>query len=158
MTPRRELAYTVLLCVVGAGLALFAASRTWAVEVVPRPAPLPPARTPQAGGPLLSALAVAALAGAGALPATRGRARTALGVLLVAAGVGIVAAAAPSLPAGWPALCALGGGAVAAAGALAVVRGRRWSGMGTRYERAAPVTGSDLWDALDRGEDPTRTD
>jgi uncharacterized membrane protein (TIGR02234 family) len=53
-----------------------------------------------------------------------------------------------------------------AAGLLVVVRGRRWPGMGRRYERAdaaapRPVVRTDeeraqaAWQALDRGEDPT---
>jgi len=158
MTPRRELASAVLVDLAGAGLALFAATRTWAVEVTARPAPLPPVRTAETGGAVLSALGVVALAGAGALLATRGRGRTVVGVLLAGIGLGIVAGAVPGLPAGWPALCAAGGLAVAAAGAFAVARGHGWPHMGTRYERAASRTDPDrdLWEALDRGEDPTK--
>lgn len=169
MSPRREFTLVVLGCLAGAGLALFAATRTWAVEVTPRPAPLPPLRTAQTGAnlmPWLPALAVVALAGAGALPATRRAARTAVGVLLLGAGLGIVTGGglglAADVTAVWPGLCLAGGLAVTAAAAGAVVRGHRWPAMGTRYERAgrAPATSraatiTELWDALDRGEDPT---
>jgi uncharacterized membrane protein (TIGR02234 family) len=53
---------------------------------------------------------------------------------------------------------------VVLAGLLVVVRGRRWPGLSSRYERPAPeavivaaepVTDKGVWDALDRGDDPT---
>jgi uncharacterized membrane protein (TIGR02234 family) len=53
-------------------------------------------------------------------------------------------------------------------GLLVVLRGRRWPGMGRRYERPGRSAGppparertdeertADAWRALDRGEDPT---
>ena len=65
----------------------------------------------------------------------------------------------------WPWLTALGGVLLAAAGLLTVARGRSWPGLGQRYEapaareQAAPATPAQiersLWEALDRGEDPT---
>jgi uncharacterized membrane protein (TIGR02234 family) len=61
----------------------------------------------------------------------------------------------------WPALTVCGGVLVAAAGAAIAVWGHRWVVMSTRYE-AAPTPQADatkaaasLWNALDRGEDPT---
>ncbi|MEY9861958.1 putative membrane protein (TIGR02234 family) [Catenulispora sp. GAS73] len=66
--------------------------------------------------------------------------------------------------ASWWALAAFGGVLVALAGVAAVVRGATWPGMSSRYENAASKTAAraadtgtakDLWDALDRGEDPT---
>ncbi len=56
---------------------------------------------------------------------------------------------------------ALGGLAVAAAGALTVVRGKEWPGLAARYDRPSrpagkPQTDAQVWDALDRGDDPTR--
>jgi uncharacterized membrane protein (TIGR02234 family) len=184
-TPRRELAIVVLACAVGAALVLFAASRTWSVTLTVRPAPLPPLRQAQTGSgqsPWLPAVALVALAGAGALLAVRGLARTAVGALLVGCGavlaLGAVGALTAGRPggaaagdvgprAGWPLLALSGAVLVAVAGLLTVVRGRRWPGMGARYERrprpatrpapagspdAAPVA---LWEALDRGDDPT---
>lgn len=67
--------------------------------------------------------------------------------------------------ASWWILAVVGGVLVVLAGVAALVRGAAWPGMSSRYEnaagksaaRAAADTGSskDLWDALDRGEDPT---
>jgi hypothetical protein len=57
-------------------------------------------------------------------------------------------------------LCGAGGLLVLAAGVIAVVRGRRWAQMGSRYDapgaaRLSAEGSPALWDALDRGEDPT---
>jgi uncharacterized membrane protein (TIGR02234 family) len=79
----------------------------------------------------------------------------------------------------WPVLAVLAGLLGAAAGLLTVLRGRRWPGMGRRYERPAGAPPVDAgarpaergavaavsdedravaaWRALDRGEDPTET-
>ncbi|MFC8619195.1 Trp biosynthesis-associated membrane protein [Micromonospora purpureochromogenes] len=175
---RRELTYAVLLSLAGAGLACWAATRTWSVEVTPRGS-LPSARQGHTGAdllPWLSALALVGLAGGGAVLATRGRVRRLLGGLLallgaaVAAGggYGLVAAFDGEVSRQWPALCLLGGVLAALGGALTAARGQRWPAMGARYERSgteAPA-GADrrpatergtreAWDALDRGEDPT---
>ncbi|WP_213453963.1 Trp biosynthesis-associated membrane protein [Rhizomonospora bruguierae] len=169
MDPRRQRVYAVLACAVGGALALWAAGRVWTVEVVARPEPLTPLRTERTGGALvgwLAPLAVVAIAGAGALFATGRRGRGLVGGLLVLEGLAIVAAGGSGLtradrPA-WPVVAALGGLLVAAAGALAVVRGRAWPTMGGRYERRAETrpaawsaTSQDMWNSLDRGEDPT---
>ncbi|GAA3658329.1 hypothetical protein GCM10022224_022100 [Nonomuraea antimicrobica] len=64
----------------------------------------------------------------------------------------------------WPSVSAVGAVLVLAGGIVAVVRGGRWSGMSARYDRGASPSAeaatqvSDdraLWDALDRGDDPT---
>jgi uncharacterized membrane protein (TIGR02234 family) len=61
----------------------------------------------------------------------------------------------------WPAVAATGALLVLAGGVLAILRGGRWAGMSGRYEREAgkprAEAGDDkaLWDALDRGDDPT---
>ena len=67
--------------------------------------------------------------------------------------------------ASWWVVSALGGVLVVVAGVAAIVRGATWPGMSSRYENAATGTAAarvvdtgsskDLWDALDRGEDPT---
>jgi len=163
MNPRRQLAYTVILCLAGAGLALFAATRTWSVDVVTRPEPLPDLSTARSGGdllPWLPPLAVVGLAGAGAIVATRGWARRWLGVLLLLVGLGVAAGGAYGLgeTTAWALASVAGGLALAAGGAFAAARGPSWPGLGTRYERAArrPAEGpTAAWDALDRGEDPT---
>lgn len=175
---RRELAYAVLLCLAGAGLALWAATRTWAVEVTPRGS-LPAAREGRTGAellPWLSALALVGLAGGGAVLATRGRARRLLGGLLAllgaalaaGGGYGLIAAFDGEVSRQWPALCLLGGVLAALGGAFTAARGQRWPAMGARYERrsgggataaggrpAAERGTREAWDALDRGEDPT---
>lgn len=176
--PGRKLGVTVLTCAAGAGLALYAITRTWAVEVTTRPG-LPELRTARTGtdvAPWVIGLALVALAGAGALVATRGTARRVLGVLLALAGAGVTAGAVVgraglevgSAGAGgtlWPVVCVLGGLLVVAGGWQAARHGHEWPGMGARYERrpqAAPPTDDDqradtraVWDALDRGDDPT---
>lgn len=75
---------------------------------------------------------------------------------------GFAAGSVAAHTASWWILAVLGGVLVAVAGAVALVRGAAWPGMSSRYEnaaakKAAADTGSskDLWDALDRGEDPT---
>lgn len=204
---RRELAVAVLTCTAGALLALACAGRSWRVDLVVRPEPLPVERVGRTGAallPWLPAVALAALAGGGALLATRGAARRSVGALLVAAGLGIAAGSASfagstgstgstgspgSAGVSWLALAAGAGGLlVAAAGGLALARAHRWPAMGARYERparsakppaaepsaveppAADFPAAEppaaqppppaahppaLWDALDRGEDPT---
>ena len=74
----------------------------------------------------------------------------------------------------WPYAVLLGSLLLAAAGLLVVVRGRAWPALGRRYEApaarpasalsegpatapaAGPSADKDVWEALDRGEDPTR--
>ncbi|MDI6104530.1 Trp biosynthesis-associated membrane protein [Actinoplanes sp. NEAU-A12] len=167
----------VASCLAGAGLTAYAVTRVWAVRVEQRPG-LPDLRTEQTGAdaqPWLIGLAVMALAGTGALLATRGLARRLLGVLLVLAGVGVVVGAILARAAldpgaaglagsAWPVACVVGGAAVAAGGALAARHGHLWAAMSSRYERrpAVPVERTttsaetrEFWDALDRGDDPT---
>ncbi len=71
-----------------------------------------------------------------------------------------------SLHAVWPALTAVCGGLILVAGVLTVAFGANWSAMSRRYQRgkgegepggaepAAPDS-VQLWNSLDRGEDPT---
>jgi hypothetical protein len=174
----RELAVAVLVCAVAAGLALYTASRAWVIEVIARPAPLPATTVSRTGGslvPAIPALALVGLAAAGALLATRGRGRIVVGVLLLLCGLGLVVGAAYAVAGpervgvAWPVASMVCGGLVAAVGFRVVGRGPRWPSLGGRYERAggsaAPTsssraTSSDdaaLWDAIDRGEDPTET-
>jgi Tryptophan-associated transmembrane protein (Trp_oprn_chp) len=182
MIGRRGLATAVLACVGGSLLALFAGSRTWAVQVHLQSPPLPPLRVGETGMaelPWLSAVTLVALAGAGALLATRGRLRAVVGIVLLLSGLGVLSAGGYGLAGiagvrvAWPLLCLPAGALVAGSGAVALRRGRTWPAMGARYERPAPVTEfgpehdqvqrigpspSDvaMWDALDRGEDPSR--
>lgn len=154
---RRQLTYVLLLCLVGAGLALYGATRTWSVEITTRTAPLPPLRAAHTGGdllPWLPALALVGLAASGALLATRGVGRRLVGGLMALVGLGIAVGGGYGLgglggldggetkPA-WGLLCALGGVLVAVAGVVTAVRGQGWPAMGARYERTRPGTGHD---------------
>ena len=133
--------------------------------------------------PGLTALGLLGLAGVVALAATRRTGRTLVGLVLLATGAGVVAAvltadlSVVSEPlAGetgdvvldmtvWSSVTALGGLLLAGAGLLTVARGRSWPALGQRYEApatppasaapAAEPTERGLWEALDRGEDPT---
>jgi uncharacterized membrane protein (TIGR02234 family) len=176
-SARRELTVVVLLCVVGGALALWATTQTWADLRTPRPAPLPPILVTVTGGdaaPLAAALAFVALAGAAALVAARGLLRLAVGVLLLLSGAGIATGGVDALVSGvpgespvtdvrltaaWPVLTVAGGVLVAVAGLVTIIRGRRWSALGRRYDAPAvavrPQEAGGLWDAQDRGEDPT---
>jgi len=165
LTPRRQLTVAVVACTAAATLALFAASRTWTVQVRARPAPLPPVAEARRGAdlaPALPALAFVALAGAGGLVAARRRGRPAVGVLLVAAGAGMALSAAVELRRGiLPATCALAGAAVVAVGVETLRRGRGWPALGTTYDRPrgqqpTPGDESDMWEAIDRRIDPTQ--
>jgi tryptophan-associated transmembrane protein len=174
MSGRRELALTVAECAAGALVALLATSRTWRVVAGAGAVPLPSQKVTGAGVlPWAPAVALVGLAGAGALLAVRDRARVLLGVLLMLAGLplaigGVYVAAAGRGHLLWSLLCGLGGLLVGHAGLRALLRGASWPALGSRYERpdAEPVeyverggpSRSDvaMWDALDRGEDPTR--
>jgi hypothetical protein len=201
---RAWLARTVAACAVGAAVSIFAATRTWAVEVQVQPAPQAPLTLSRSGAhfvPWLSALGLVGLAGTGALLATRGRWRSLVGVVIALSGLGVVAGGVYGLlgvdgvRAGWPLLCVPAGLVLAAGGALAAARGADWPALGERYERAAapgvvprsarrpapaaePKRADDrgapeekpaqaepsgpspseiaMWDALDRGEDPSQ--
>jgi len=159
-TGRRPLTTAVVVCAAGAGLAFVAAGRAW--ENGPARAAESAHQTGADLVPGLSALALVGLAGAGALLATRGLGRRALGVLLVLVGLGVAGLALAHVAGAdtvWPVPAAAGGLLVAVSGAAAVAVGQRWPAMGARYERASrggPAGGTtDAWSALDRGEDPT---
>src|SRR5262249_45014896 len=148
-------------------------SRTWRVGSGQGTVPLPDDRlTGTELLPWLPAVALVGLAGAGALLAIRGRWRSALGVLLAVAGLllataGVYGAATAGGQAGYPVLLGLGGLLLGYGGGRALLRGASWPALGSRYDRPAPEpvdyiersgpSRSDvaMWDALDRGEDPT---
>jgi Tryptophan-associated transmembrane protein (Trp_oprn_chp) len=166
---RKGMTLVVVACLAASALVLLASSRVWGEVSVPRPAPLGPMLTKRTGSDFASwlpALGAVGLAGAGALVATRGIVRLVVGAVLLVSGVGVVAVALPPLGSGasafWPVLASLCGLVVAGAGVLALAAGRAWPAMGARYERPAqkaaarkPASQAELWDALDRGEDPT---
>jgi len=178
VTAGRRLAVAVLCCAGAAGLAVFAASRTWETSTTLRPAPLPAIVTARTGAdlvPILPALCLVAVAGAGALVATRGGLRVALGALLVLCGGGIVVSAGTAALGGLgagvtrdlsvlafvlAALCVAAGVVITTVGVLAVRHRTSWPSLGARFERRGGTVRREaqdqrLWDAFDRGEDPT---
>ncbi len=157
---RRELTVTVLACAVGALVGLLTVGRPWAHS----------GSHTYTGNDVAGAvkpLALVALAGTAALLATRKWGRIAVGILLSAAGLGIaLASLTPGYPHGahsqpfWPVLSAISAVPVTLAGLVAAGRGYRWSVMSARYDAPGArqrVQDPDvaLWDALDRGDDPT---
>lgn len=155
-----------LLIAAAAGL-VGVSGRTWA-EGAPTADPVTglTVHTALAGtvvAPAVRPVALAVLAGSGALLLVRGRARTALAALLallalaacilaIRAGVDPEATAWSVAAAVLALLCTL------AAGVLAL-RSRAWSTPAPRRFEApgteGTAGGSDAWTALDRGEDPT---
>lgn len=172
MAPRRELLVAIGLILLGSALALLASTQQWVsvaglVEVTgTRGRQLSPAAF---------ALGLVGLAGLVAVLATRSLGRRIVGALVVLAGVGLVWASivGPSSDVGWtaygtptddpvatawPWVSVAGGVLVLLGGLLTVLRGGRWPGMSSRYERPSGQARSgedDTWRALDRGEDPT---
>ncbi len=135
--------------------------------------------------PIAAGAAIVLLAGAAGVVAARNRWRVTIGIVLVVVASGAVIAVAMFAVAGPPAarlvaelgvpatavttsiwwlVCLFGAVLADLAGLAVVVRGRSWPVMTSRYERKATRTQNNptgnsaarIWDALDRGEDPTR--
>ncbi|GAA1691799.1 Trp biosynthesis-associated membrane protein [Fodinicola feengrottensis] len=183
--PRRTvgLAASFVLCAAGAGLALWATTQPWGTSLIHQVAPLPPVTKSIAGGavaPISAALALVALAGTLALLALKRIGRTIVGAFLALCGLGILAdavaaVAGPDLrpttasmsvtvTVWWVFLALLGGFLVLVSGVWVALYARRWTAS-QRYElgsdgKARVAAGgsndAETWDALDRGEDPTR--
>ncbi|SNY50952.1 Trp biosynthesis-associated membrane protein [Paractinoplanes atraurantiacus] len=148
MNHRRSYLLTLIACLAGAGIAAYGATRTWSLDVAHRPG-MSDVRTPRTGAdlePWMIGLALVALAGTGALLATHGWVRRAVGVLLTLAGLGVIAGAlagrlgldvgeAGSGATFWPIACAVGGAIIAAGGLTAARQGHLWPRMSARYER-----------------------
>jgi hypothetical protein len=178
----RWLALAVVLFAAAGLLLLLAAGRTWASgtlhhDVGPTFLVIHQSRTGRSLSGVGTAAGVMALAGLAALPATRGAGRMVLGaVLLIAGAAAVVGGVAHALtpPAGyrasgWPEVSAAGGLALAVAGMLTAGPGRRWPGLSRRHDPTGVLPGvvdegtagrrsGGLWEALDRGEDPTGSD
>ena len=183
---RRERLVVLALGVVGAALALLTATRPWLDVTIKNPligsGRLHPEGRDVAA--LVPAAALVALAASVAAVTLRRVGRHIAGLLLVAAGAGIASAtdggsagaalslrvatgrtgnvaATASVGSIWPWLALLSAVPIVLAGAVTIVRGRAWSGLSRRYDppTAEDPVGDDAdeaWDALSRGEDPTR--
>lgn len=192
-TGRVSLAVALLLGAVGTAVVLFAAGKTWATGSAPATGALLPVRVSgKAVTALPDSLALVALAALVALFSVRRVGRVVLSALLALSGAGVVwasvagasgaggldtaAAGASGLTGttvrhaahtGWPWVTAVGGLLLLLCGLLALVRGRVWPAMSSRYERGGaprprrtrhvpdPDHPGEIWKALDRGEDPT---
>jgi uncharacterized membrane protein (TIGR02234 family) len=116
--------------------------------------------------------AVVSLCGAAVVLGTWSGLRTGDVVAAAAAqgAVSVTGAATTSVGLFWPVVAVLGGCVLAVGGAVAVARAGRWPGMSDRYDRPgsrsadAGRTSAEagrargeraLWDAIDRGADPT---
>ena len=144
---RRSYLLSLVACLAGAALALYAMTRTWSIHLTPRTgmSALRDARTGTDLEPWVTGLAVVALAGTGALLATAGWARRVLGVLLSLAGAGVLVGAIlgrvgldPGSASGgttWPILCAVGGFIILLGGVTAARQGHLWPRMSARYDR-----------------------
>ncbi len=151
MTPRREMAVSLGLVVLGAAIALVGAGRSSGIA----PGSVPTGSGADSGTAAPTALALVALAGAAATLLVRNWARTVLGLVLLA--VAVALAAAGLSPTRW---AALAGGALVATRRRGGRRrgpaaGRSRVGASSRPRADRPATPRDTWDALDRGEDPT---
>jgi len=172
MNARRAITMAILAGMASAGIGIFAVARTWQEETVTRPYPLPDEIVTVAGTavvPWALPAGMVGLAGAIALVATTGVPRRVVTLLLAGAGAVMAASGAFGLaqtPGLWPVVTAACGTAVVIVAGWAWSRCREWPHMSARYDRpteSATVVSFDdnpdpalLWDALDRGEDPTR--
>jgi len=165
VNPRKEAAAALLACLLGATVTLFAASRPWADGQAVQGSLRAPLEV--SGGslaPAVPALALAAMAGALAVLASRGVVRAVVGSAVLVCGLAVAALSALGLSpeastladragdalgtvsataegggTGWPWPALAGGLLIAGAGAAAALHGRRWPGMSARYEK--PVGG-----------------
>jgi uncharacterized membrane protein (TIGR02234 family) len=176
--PGARLMWTVVLVLVLAAVALWAASRfTWSWSVT---------RTPLRGNvveradgsqavPALVPLALLSLAGVAALLAVGGWLRRVVGALLLIAGLAVLWLAGSDLgavfgshPSGYPAsqvlaghtFALLGGVLLVLVGVLVLRAAGRLPKLGSRYEtparaKRAPNPDAALWQELSEGRDPT---
>jgi hypothetical protein len=85
--------------------------------------------------------------------------RRAIGGLALLVAVWLVADSLDADGAAWAAVSVIGGILAAAGALLVLVRGGRWPALGSAYEapgkKPVHAGAQGVWDALDRGEDPT---
>lgn len=127
MNPARARLVSLALLVIGAGLVWFNPSDQLR------------------GGTRTLSLVV--IAGVGALLAARGKFRRFASIVVMLCALGLVA--------GGTAMAMIGGIVAVIGAAVALFTLKSWPVLGGRYERAPAAQETDLWNALDRGEDPT---
>jgi hypothetical protein len=163
---------------------LWSATRTWVYATTDAQG-LPGVEVAISGGtalPLTSGVGLLLLAGIAGVVATSKIVRVVVGlILLVASAVALEASVSFGLErgrsafdiataaagavtdvtaTGWWWMAAAGAVAGVLAGAATVAFGNSWPSLGSRYQRdtatvATPTTSAQMWDAMDRGEDPT---
>lgn len=159
----RGLAIAISLLAVGSFLLLIALSKAWTVAPAALLDGVTPSRERAVSGATVAPAATAAawigFAGIAGLIATRSWGRIIVGAIVALSAVAGIVSAAGEWTTPWAPIAVAGLIATGSAGVLAMARGSRWPGLGSRYERSTPqVQGADeraTWDALDRGEDPT---
>lgn len=183
MTRSRAYGFTLVLLLVGAVALLLAASQPW-VNAETAGSGLPTVDLTITGGqalPLLTGAGLLLLAGIAGVVATGGIVRVIVGVVvLVTSAIALESAVsfgrrgsaaaeeaarailqASGTGTNWWWLAAIGAVAGVLAGTLTVALGKAWPTLGSRYQRrdartaSKPSTPSQMWDAMDRGEDPT---
>jgi uncharacterized membrane protein (TIGR02234 family) len=182
---RRSFGPTVLVGLAGAALAAVAGAKDWArVSGDAAGLKVQAAVKGSEAAPLVTALALVALAAWGVVLVTRGRVRQVVAAVGALASLGALLATVlahgtttadavtaitgkgatgtsfdPALT-GWYYAAAVGALASLAASAVAVVAARGWPAMGSKYDAPAtraekPASEQDMWRAMDEGHDPT---
>ncbi|GLX92799.1 Trp biosynthesis-associated membrane protein [Herbidospora sp. NBRC 101105] len=175
---RRALYAWLILSAAAGALALLAGGRVWARLLAPT-GPASPETLHDVPGadvaPVITPVVLAALAGCVAVLATKGVFRQIVGVLVAICGGAVVVGmtrvfddvlllesaelrGASVDVTVWPWLTGLGGVLLIVSGLWAAVSGGSWPGMSARYDRSdrhKPPSERSMWDAIDRGDDPT---
>ncbi|MGH3365884.1 MAG: Trp biosynthesis-associated membrane protein [Nocardioidaceae bacterium] len=154
---RRELAICLAIGLLGGGLVVLGAERPWGTTAA---TPGVPDSSVDPMGSLASSIGAVMLLGTIVVAVTRTVGRRLAGgvVTLASVAVGFVVVTSDGSWTGWRVTVLLGAVLGAAAGVLAIARGRRWTSMSQRYDAPTgpkPSHESDPWRALDRGDDPT---
>lgn len=177
---RRSMLLTMLAVAAGALISIWSLGQVWASSTYNDSITN---QTESVTGSTLYPISVVgawiALASVLAVFATSGRARWALGALILVCGAAIVTSSMAfiltkdalrfsnaladrgviTIGSGW-AITGIAGLLVAAAGVVTILKGAQWRGLSARQlpsDAAAAKPASTPWEALDRGEDPTAT-
>jgi uncharacterized membrane protein (TIGR02234 family) len=182
---RRSFGPTVLAGLAGAVLASVAGAKDWArASGASAGTKVDAAAKGSESAPLVTALALVALAAWGVVLVSRGRVRQAVSAVGMLASVGVLVATAVAFNGakddalrvlngkgvdvdtsqvtltGWYFAAGVGATVAVVAFFFAVLKSRGWPSMGTKYDAPGaraeqPVNEHDMWRALDEGHDPT---